>query len=793
MEPHLPCQETIACPYRGSVVQKNPCLSKLARPSVRYCGNAREKFSKVLRNCALGGCGLLLSALCEWATAQSTTELETITVTAERVARDAQRVPISITTINGALISFANVTQIEEISQLAANTVFAKNFLHIRGIGSAATFGFDPPVGYFVDDVYIGRSTAVFTPTWDIQQIDIIRGPQGVLLGKNTIGGGIAVTTQRPDDTFGLGMKAKFGSYIEADTEAWLNVPVGESLALRASAVRQETEGYMFNTTQGTRELGRDNKGLRLAATYDAEAIAATLILEESSVELFGLAAQLAAVTPASLALYQLYDPNTEANLDDYRTSYDGRDTGGLREADSATLHLIRDGEQFDLVSVSNVAAATFEYRADVDYSPAPLLYLSLTEDYQQFSQEFRLTGHWRKAEITAGVYGLRSELDVDSAITSAPDGTLALANRLTLLPVGLPLSGDFLDRLGGLDIGRDSTFKAFHQRASNLAVYGNIEYPLSERWRIAAGLRWTREHKALDMRLWFEDTGILFTQFLGEEAFDTRQRRQEIDVSPRAVLHFDWTSDIHLYAMAGRGHKGGGYNDLAATVDTLEYEGEQAQSYEVGAKTRWLDNALEVNLAAFRTRHNDLQVTHYDGARFYVANAAQVLAKGLELEARWIILPGLTLFGNVARLDARFESFPNAPARADQAGDSQDLSGQRKYVAPEYSGFVGLQYRHELPLLKGFWTVYGDMRFRADTSLSLDNDPIDFQPAYRLLSAGVSLGLHDGSIVLRLTGQNLGNELIRNSVNDVPLFAGDHWAELEPPRRLSLALELGW
>jgi outer membrane receptor protein involved in Fe transport len=336
-----------------------------------------------------------------------------------------------------------------------------------------------------------------------------------------------------------------------------------------------------------------------------------------------------------------------------------------------------------------------------------------------------------------------------------------------------------------------DQSRKAFRQQATSLALFAQAGWQLAPRWELTTGLRWTRERKALRMQQSFEDSGLLFRQFLDEEPYTADTQREEDDWSPRLVLQYRPTADATLYLLAARGFKSGGYNDLASSAERLEFDAERATTLEGGFKTLWFSRRLSLNLNLFESRVRNLQVNAFDGTSFYVQNAASARLRGAELETRWLLGRGWSAQGSLGWLDARYLSFPNAPSRADQQADSQDLGGKRLSRAPPASCALGLEYY--AALRAGWsWRAAADVLHRERSFLSLDNDPADAQPAVTTYNAQLSLSSASGW-ALSLEGRNLSDEKVRNAATDVSLFSGNHWAELDPPRRWSLTLARSW
>lgn len=745
-----------------------------------------------------GQCRRAAAALLVFGTAAAqeppAARLEPLTVTAQKVPQDERAVPLSIAVIDDERLAGARIATLDDVSRYAANAFINKNQLYVRGIGTANTLGFDPSIGVFVDGVYLGRASAATLPLWDLAQVEVVRGPQGTLLGKNTVGGAVALTTLDPGARADGSVELAAGEVAPHGYRAGFSLPWGEDWALRLALLDERAAGYVRNTTRHSDDLARRSDGLRAKLAWRPPgAFSASLALDRSHAGLTGFAQQLAAVTDESLAYYRRYDAATEAEVRDYRAASDRAGTGGARDGRGAILRLDWDFGAVRLTSLTDRSRSRFGYVLDVDYSAAPLIALDIGEDYAQWSQELRASGRSGALEYLLGAYGFRSELGVDSVIAALPEGSGALAGGQQGVPAQLAEFFALLAEGGAPDPLPDESRKDFRQRAQSAALFAQATWAFAPAWSLTGGLRWTREDKRLRMVQSFQRSGLVFMQFLGEEAYDARRRRKERDFSPRLALQYDWSPATTLHLLAARGFKGGGFNDFAPRAQVLEFEEERAQTLEAGVKSLLLDGRLGLNATLFDTRLKDLQAVTWDGSLFYVTNAAAVRTRGAELEARWRIGRGWSLRASLGWLHGVYTSFPDAPARADQGAKSQDLSGERLAGAPARSGALGLEYVSAAFGPGLHWRAGVDWLYRGAMSLNLDNDPIDSQPAHALWNASWSLGSAAGRWALRLNGFNLTDTLSRNTAADVPLFAGDHWAEVDPPRRYALALELRW
>lgn len=724
--------------------------------------------------------------------------LPVIVVTAQRQPQDERDVPLSIATLDGEKIGRAQLATPQDAAALAANVHFVRDRLYIRGIGSHATAqtGFDPSVGVFVDGIYFGRATAALFPLLDVAQLELIRGPQGALLGRNTLAGALSVTTQDPGERAQGYLEAGAGADQRFATRAAISLPLGEAWGLRLAGMSQGRDGEILNTT-----LAREEDSPRLGAGRvklswrPAGRLSATLGMEHGEFRTDSFAAQLSTSPPEYLTFFRVYDPATETDRLDGRRASDVAETSERRRGTAATLRVdLALGDEHILTLLSGAARARYRADLDPDFSPLPLLTLSLDEDYRHWSQEIRLTGSGDPLSYAAGLYVFGARLRHDNAFVAFPQGGLSLP--APLLPVDLLPISVVTDPF---DPATDRSRQHQDQDQDHASAYAEAEWRYARRASVVAGLRWTTERKRVRAANDFDGTGLLFSQVLGQEAFSTRLQQRESRWSPRLALRFEPSDSASAYLSFATGFKAGGYSLLAPTEDTLAYGPESARALESGLRTLLWQRRLQLNLSLFATDYRDLQVASFDGTRFVTLNAARARIDGAELEGRLALFRGLGLTASLGWLDARYRSFPNAEAQTTQADlatggePSQDLRGAPLPRAPRRSGAVGIEFASGLFGTSWSWIASVDAVHRSRTFLQLDLDPVDTQPAYWQIHAGALFHSALSNFSLNIVCQNLTDEIVTTDANDLPLFAGAHWARVEAGRSWIASLRYSW
>ncbi|HKY93308.1 MAG TPA: TonB-dependent receptor [Nevskiaceae bacterium] len=732
-----------------------------------------------------------------------TAELPVIVVTAQRVPQDEREVPLSIATVVGGDIEKAKLDTPDDVSRRAANVYFDRDRLYIRGIGSLATAesGLESSVGVFIDGVYHGRATAAMMPLLDVAQVEMIRGPQGALLGKNTIAGALSITTASPQDTWGGYLQGSVGGLDERSVRGAVSIPIADDWGLRLAAMEDRRDGHLRNTTLDRDELSRRLRGGRAKLAWRPEGdLSASLTVERGEQRYDSFGNQLSAAPAPYLALYRVYDPATEADRTNERTAFDLEEDGDTRKGTAVTLRADHALDDATVTSLSSYAKADYDGGADADFSPIPLISLFFDERYRHWSQEIRVTGTLGSIEYVVGVYGLSADVDHPYGVGLLPDGTAGLLAGQPVVPETLAqiLSQLSVD-VASADVVTDGVDFLSQEERTHLDAFGQASWAPTDSWLLTAGLRRTWERNRGHNVATYRGAGVLPRALLAQEEYDVRGTRREVEWSPRFAVQYAWTPEVTVYASFAHGFKGGGHSVQAPTPDDIEFGPERSHTVELGAKTLLLSSRLAVNFDVFHTNYEDLQVTNFDGTKFVTQNAAEARIDGAEMDLRWRISRDLGFTASVGYLDARYTSFPNAPPTAEfgdvgpVAGEVQDLNGEPLMRAPDWSGALALEYgvtdvAWGLSLGATIETSYRDRM-----ELQLDVDPLDRQPATWQLDARLQLIHAHSGITLRLIGRNLTNETIVTDSNDVPVLGGAHWARVDVGRTWVACLGYDW
>ncbi len=720
--------------------------------------------------------------------------LEEITVTARKRAESLDDVPISVSVTSGEKLDRMAIGRLEDLSAYTPNLQINENATQqsvtIRGIGSGANQAFEQSVGTYIDGVYFGRGRSARNPFFDVERVEILKGPQGILFGKNTIAGAINVTTRKPSAE----MEGYLAGEYFAETDQWgitgvLSGPLGDTLYGRVAANYKSESGYIDNSYGGGDEPDREQYVVRGTFVWDAtDQLSATLKGEISSYDVDGRNAQMVAAGPLA-ALYAATDPAFETDLD-YNNATSGDDFDNT-DAGNVTLTLEYDvNDSLTLTSVTSYVEYDFSNNIPAEFAPVPdYAEQSNRQKHDQFSEEIRVhfTSADARFEFLGGLYYQTEDLSIEETFNF---------NLSVLLAEGV--------RLFPLD---SSIITFFEQETESFAAFAEATVSPIDRVRISVGVRYTDDEKEVDKELRVAALGTQtpapgqepFARIIGRIPHTYELDRNDTDTSPSVGLQFDLTDDAMIYATYSQGFKSGGFDaqNVGGALELAQFDPEEVEAWEIGGKFTLLGGAAKLNIAYFNNQYEDLQVAAWNGFAFIVENAASATSQGVEADFQWLITDNFTLGGALAWLDAEYDSFPGAVCTAPQqtafaastgrpAGQcSQDLSGKDLQFSPETAGNVNMEY--SMPLGNYYLTLQGDVNFTSSYHTALDLDPLAKQDGFAKLNARVELASDDDRWSVALVGKNLTDKKTTTWVNDLPVFRGAYFGFIDPPRSVGV------
>ncbi len=742
--------------------------------------------------------------------------LEEVIVTATKRAEGLQDVPIALSVMSGEKISEQGIGELEDLAVFMPNVHIAEagagTQLFIRGIGSGVNPGFEQSVGTFIDGVYFGRGRSARAAFLDLERVEVLKGPQSTLFGKNTIAGAINITTAKPTDEFEGFIEASYETELDGfGVTAMVSGPLSDTVRARLVAKKYEDDGYVKNSFLGEDGPQEDNTVVRGTLVWDAtDNLLLTFKAEHGEFDVTGRQSMISIASPTATFFYQTFaDPNFSAKFDYNTSQADFPGKPQVDETDSDIFQLTAEWQwgEFELRSITAYTEYEYDYVSDVDSSPLAFLERARGEEHEQFSQEFLLVSSTGGTlEYLAGVYYQTNELTVGTtrttiAISSIPTVENIINGRL--VAAGLPFAPL---PPGGMDALTDGLFE---QDTDTFSAFVSLTWNVSDVFRIQAGLRFSDEEKEMKKSLIIRDLdgnqdpflAFLYDQVLmlaTEHTFDLD--RSQDNWTGNLNFQYDWGDSTMVYLNLANGFKAGGYDQDNARADatTEEFDEETVEAIELGAKMDLWDGRGRLNMALFRSEFEDVQVSTFDGnCCFVVGNAAETVVNGFEADFMFALTDELTLNGAVAWLDATYDSFPDAACNVLQVtefvaaggvrGDcEQDLSGKALQFAPEYSANLGAQYIKALgdnvELTLGLDVMWSD-----EVVVPNDHDPNLIQDSFWKANARVALSSVDGKWMFAVVGKNLTDEETTTWGNDVPLgsfgFDFTYFQFIDPPQ----------
>jgi outer membrane receptor protein involved in Fe transport len=756
--------------------------------------------------------------------------LEEITVTARHREESLQEVPISISVVQGAKLADSGVTRLEELTGSIPNfNVSATpigDTISMRGVNSDAQTGAEQSVGTFVDGVFRGRGVQSRFAFLDVGHVEVVRGPQGTLFGKNTIAGALNISSARPTASPAgeISVSREFENE-ETEIRAFVAGPLSDRLRGRAAIQWNDLgKGWVKNAFYDETLPTYGDWAGRLSLEGDlAEHLTVFARYDHGRMDVTGQPFELAALyngPPPAIGALGLF-VNTQIKALGVDGRLDGRavigNTGALDlgtayrmtgTTDEGLVRLDWQAGPGTLTALAGYSAYEFERDLDADNGPLSILNILEHERYDQTSLEVRYASDdLGPVRLLAGGYWQRSNL-----------------------VYGDPHTGNYANFAAvGVAVPVAQRLALFDQDEESWSGFGQITLRLADNLRWSGGLRYSSEEKSARQLVDLRDLAgaplsgpVLATYRVLLETWphDIHPSRSENGWTYSTNLQWTVAPGKQLYATVSTGEKGGGFNAFyfatggPRTGETaLQFQDrmtreaqflpEKAISYELGAKLS-LGASAELNLAAFYSRFENLQVSQFTGATtFIVSNAASAETRGVEIDGRWRVSAPLELHANLAWLNFEFTNYRNAGCTAFQAlayssglacanAGGNDLSGRTNQDSPEWTGAAGASYTRALGSGRRVRLAV-DATYVGKYYAAGDLDPATVQKAYTKIDAIVAYGSEDGRWEVALVGRNLTDERTYQDANDLPLATGTHRVTVQRPRTIALRLKAGF
>lgn len=712
-------------------------------------------------------------------------QLEEVIVTAQKRSESLQDVAISIAVVSGTELADLNKTQISDLSRLVPGFTFAestsdagRNIL-IRGIGTNSfSRSVDLSVGTVVDNVASGSLSGSVLDFSDVARVEVLRGPQGMLFGKNASAGLLNITTHNPTPELTTGFSTAYGSENLVNLFGYVSGPVIEdSLLGRISMYSNSSDPIIDNRYPGGDDFNdRDEWGgrgkLRWLLTDDLDAqFNYTHVKRKHTC----CVAALRQVTPGSVAQREggPVGPKNDKVVDNDTSE-------GETKIDIYSMEVNYSLGDYLLTSISaytneNVFGAA---RAD-DYTRTALPLNDSDEKYDQYTQELRITSP-ADGVITyvAGLYYFHKEID------------RTFLRLIDLQGIDLAPSGA-LSTLNFNDVTADS-----------IAAFGQLTWHFSERDRLSVGARYNND------QLHHKQIVDAYPGTAPEAPVGSiNAKTSDQDGSWRVILERDIAEDAMVYASYARGYKGPGSNSLTSGPSSGEVfvDPEIPTSYELGIKSQWLDNRLRVNAATYYSKFKDFQASAQVAGAFppifFLTNAGELETKGVELEVDARIADNFDMQASVAYTDATFSDWPDAPCYSGQTeaegcvNDSQDLSGADMPNSPKWSTYLSGTYYQPFPALPfdGFSSLsyFWQDKVQFDTA----NNPLLQGDAYGTFDWYTGIAAKNGRYRLQFFVQNLFDQFYVATIGGQTVVGVEaaHILNYDYTRRFGISLQMDW
>lgn len=718
------------------------------------------------------GLGLALAnSLLAVSTAQA--QLEEVIVTAERRVASLQDTEISMTVFSAENVEEMGIQSYLDLSALSPNVLMhempgkAGGAISIRGFKNAETIStFEPKVALYLDGVLIAKGAGSVFDVLDIERVEILRGPQGTLYGRNTVGGAVNFITKKPQtDEFYGKVSATIGQYDQTDIKGLLNVPLGDTFAIKANVASLKRDGYWENRLDNDATLGDKNREVahvqfRWEPTENLDFLY-SYDMTDIDEGMYPLA--LVANGPARPDLAPFVDDGQQ----DYR-EFDQLDTFMKADIEGHGFTINWDiNDSLSLVSVTGLRRFDVDNLADSDSSPEYILHNVSGDEIETLTQEVRLVGD-------------------------------AFDSNLEYVVGAFYMDEDIKETYGYNKLGAFGISSNFDGTADNQfwAVFGESTYSFTDKLDFTFGLRYTEEDKSMTRT---NSTDLLGSDIRVAEVVFPEAQKDFDNLSGTVGVSYDWTHDLMTYFKVSTGYVSGGFNPRSPTEDVSlwlnGYNEETVVTYEFGWKSTWLDNRLIVNGAIFLNDYSDLQVNQLTNeGDNNIDNAGDAEIGGMELEFTAMITDNFEVGGGYGYLDPEYKTYINE-GLPDDPTDDVDLSNNNWAHAPDNT--VNLYGRYTVPDVMG-----GDLIMRVDYSWVDDyylltaagENLVDgnVAPSYDSWNARIELrevpGPADTSLTVGLWGRNLTDELWYTSGYDLTDGALGFAAKaVAPPRTVGM------
>lgn len=691
--------------------------------------------------------------------------LEEVLVTARKREENLQDVSVAVSVVTAQTIEDAGLVRLTDISQLVPNMTYQENISNkftnvtLRGISSSGGLGNDPGVGVYVDEVYVARESGFNADLLDIQRVEVLKGPQGTLFGRNTAVGAINITTKKPAEEFEGMVLADVGDYDYQRYGALVNGPIADNLAAKVSGVYNKRDGYLDNTYGGT------------VNTVDYYTLRGQMLwapLDRLELLLIGDYRKDTS-DGNNLVTRQQGEPVDK----DYKVSIPDSGKENV-EAKGLALTANYELDNYLLTSITSGNKIDEKYVNDQDWSDLDALTGNDTRDNKQWSQELRISSTYdSKLQWVGGLYYFNQKFEASQEAINGPDTIYRAFGLTDLVGSGIPPSSIGLP--DSVTIRADSVIKA-----DSYAAYGNLDYAFNEQWSIDAGLRYSKDKKKLDYMQVADPIAAAF----GFLNLDIKDDIDDDQWTPTISLNWTPVEDLLTYIKYSKGYKAGGFNNsISSTGSAVAFDPEKIDAYEIGVKSTWLDNMLRVNAAVFYMEYNDKQESAFvTGVGFVQTNAGQAESEGAELEVQYLLTENWSLYGSVGYTDAQYNEYI--------IDENENNNGNDLTRAPEWTANIGTQVEWQYTdYLHGMFRL--DYSYQDESFTRASNDPFYKAEEQNIVNARLQVSDADKTWQATLWGRNLTDDDSINTIDGpAAFFSNTYHYSLIAPRTYGVELQ---
>lgn len=747
--------------------------------------------------------------------------IEEVVVTAQKTEQSLQDVPVSVSTLGGETVEQAGLDDVQDMVMYVPNVKYSSGgatpVLAIRGFGSGlAGRGIESPVGSVIDDVFYGHASYLNDGVFDLQRMEVLRGPQGALFGKNTIAGVLNFHTNGPNtEEWEANISALYSAPVDgAKYEGGVSIPlIADKLGARVSFRSNRRDTGSSNSTLDDKPYTQEDVSGRLRMLWQAsDSIDMHFNYWYSYRQKNGADRPILEATQQSLDEFRTHDPEVEDDPFDQNSSTDFHGFFN-RRAEGSSLKAewrpeIGGIDGATLTAIYAYATTQTPFDNDADFSPITLINFATDgpDVQRQRSLELRFSGStaapfgWGNgADFIVGLFGQRAEGRISNIITAYLDGfpdyveAGAAGGPDDPTPLGDAITNNLIDlnsavfNSGLVEEITSSTTSG----GSTQALFSQLIWYLRDDLDLTLGLRLGRERKEAEIfsRRSPDNSTNIAAELLAQEDFEASRRLSENEVSPKVAVAWHWTEEVTFWANVAKGFKSGGFQAAPVNPTDLRFDAENALSIEAGIKARLFDGSLVVNANVYRTNFDNLQVILFDGINFLTQNAAEAITQGVELDFIW--LPQwqwLTVAGSIGTTDAYYTSYPCAPLAEDGSstenpaceqltgGTGQDLEDEVVAYAPDITASLYPTINFPLfPSLDINALIGIDILYTGEFYLDYDLDENTYRdPETRVnLRFGIAAGDGTWSVVFNAKNVTAAEEI--GAMIDQPLLSGNY------------------